>query len=271
MCFATDAYHAASFVRTFHQRRAVSLIEVLVVIGVVLLMLAVLVPSLSQAREQARRVQCANNLRQWGAALQAYRNDYRDYLPTEGTYLDINKPHTWFNVLPPYLHAPAYKEVERQGKLIKEFPALHVWICPAKNLTDAYKSGSGQNQFHYGMNQVLDGVGTSRTPSQDVPGFFDQEAPLRAVRFAKHPNTVFMFDIVWNSPNGSQRDVATMHQRWDGAALGRFHGDYANLLYLDGRVGHCTTDDLVTSRDFRDGNMVWRHPELYWGYLPPLR
>jgi len=252
-------------------RRAATLLDMLVVIGIVALMLALLIPSLSHARELSRRIVCANNLRQWGVALQYYRDDHDDYIPTEGTYLDINKPYTWFNELPPYLHAPAYKDVERQGKLIEEFPELHVWICPSKNLTDAYKSRSGQNQFHYGMNLVLDGVGEPKSPSEDVPGFLDEgERPMRGKRFCKHPNTVFMFDIAPNSPNGSQRSVATMYQwRYGGGQLGRFHGDYANILHLDGKVIHCKSDDLVTDRDFRYGDMIWTHPELYWGYVPP--
>jgi len=41
------------------------------------------------------------------------------------------------------------------------------------------------------------------------------------------------------------------------------------VLYLSGAVRYCTTDDLVTDRDFRRGKIVWNHPSLYWGYRPP--
>ncbi len=249
---------------------AVSLIEVLVVISVLVLLLAMLLPSFERAREGVRRVMCKNNLRQWGRALHYYREDHKDYLPTEGTYWYPNKAGTWFNELPPYLGLPAYKDVERIDKLIKELPALHVWICPSKNLTDAYKSGSGKNQFHYGMNQVLDGVGSPPEGSNDTPGFPDQgSGPILASRFHDFPSTVFMFDIGPNSPAGTQRSVATKYQRtYDGGYLGKFHGDFANILYLDGRVGNCVTDDLVADRDFRKGALVWTRPELHWGYLP---
>ncbi|MBU0717353.1 MAG: DUF1559 domain-containing protein, partial [Planctomycetes bacterium] len=175
-------------------RPAVSLIEVLVVISIIAFMLALLIPSLSGAREQVGRVLCANNLRQWGNALHYYLEDYNEHLPTEGTYWDLHKPGTWFNVLPPYLNSPPYAEVERIGDQIREFPALHVWICPSKSLTTAYKSASGKNQFHYGMNQVLDGLGTPPAGSEDTPGFPDQgDIPVRASRFMQHPDTVFMF------------------------------------------------------------------------------
>jgi type II secretory pathway pseudopilin PulG len=249
-------------------------VEVLVVVGVLILLLALLVPSLYSARERARRVFCKNNLRQWGTAWQMYRNDHRDYLPTEGNTspAGIRMPGTWYNDLPPYLGLPAYRDFPRAEDQIEELPNIHVWICPAKNLTGAYKSGSGKNQFHYGMNQVLDGLGTEERPSSDAPGFLDGDPahPLYADSFSRSPHTVIMFDIVWNSPAGKPRDVSTVYQRgFRGEHMGRFHGDYANVLYLTGRVGSCKTDDLVTDRDFRHGDVIWDNPRLYWGYPPP--
>lgn len=107
--------------------------------------------------------------------------------------------------------------------------------------------------------------------SKDAPGFFDlEETTIPARPFAHKPNTVFMFDISPNSPAGTPRDVATMHQKgFDGRRVAKFHGDYANVLYMSGAVGNCSTDDLVTDRDFRRGKVIWNNPKLYWGYLPP--
>lgn len=253
--------------------RAFSLIEVLVVIAIITFMLAMLVPGMSTARERARRLTCANNQRQWGVALHLYRDAHNDFLPTEGTYQNggILKPGTWYNELPPYLGLPPYRDFEGANEAIEEFPNIHIWICPSKNLTEAYKSDSGKNQFHYGMNQVLDGLGKPPEGSRDTPDFPDQGAkPLAARFFSKEPHTVFMFDIAPNSPAGSPRDVATMLYRdYEGKYCGKFHGDYANILYLTGEVGHCTTDDLVTGRDLRHGEIVWDNPRLYWGYRPP--
>lgn len=256
---------------TPRQRRpGVSLVEVMIVIAVVALLLAILLPSLHGARENARRLMCKSNLRQWGTAVQYYREDYDDYIPTEGTYLNVNKPGTWFNELPPLLGLPSYKDVERIDKKIKEFPRLHIWICPSKSMTDAYKSGSGKNQFHYGMNQVLDGLGSAPGGSRDAPGFPDSgQKPLRARQFQKKPKTVLMFDIAWNSPAGTQRSVATEHWRGYYGEKHKFHGDYANILYLSGEVGNCEADDLITDGDNRLGKMIWTNPNLYWGYLPP--
>jgi len=252
---------------------ALGLPEVLVVLGLSLMIIAFLVPSLRAARERVRRVMCANNMRQWGLALTAYRNDNRDYLPTEGTYLDLNKPYTWFNELPPYLGLEPYVEAERFGDKIKEFPELCVWICPAKNQTEAYKSRTGKNQFHYGMNQVLDGLGSAPHGSRDAPGFPDRgDRPIASHTFKRPASTVFLIETAWNSPAGTPRDVATEYQRdFDGNHVGKFHGDFANLLFIDGAVDDCQTDDLVSRRDFRHGRIRWNHPRLFWGYPPRRR
>lgn len=240
--------------------RANSLIEMLTVCAIIIFLLALLVPSLSQAREQARRIQCANNERQWGRALSFFLADTNDYLPTEGTYWDLNKPDSWFNVLPPYLGAPSYRDVEGIGINIKEFPELHVWICPSKNRSRVYKSGPGKHQFHYGMNKVLDGVGDAPGGSPYTPGFPDEgEDPIPIKRFVKHPNTVFLFDIYSNDPNGWQEDVGTS-----------YHRDFANVLFLDGSVSGFKTADFVRDGIFKPPYMIWNHPHLYWGYRPPV-
>jgi len=254
------------------RRRAFTISELLVVSGLVALLAGMLFPGLSAARERARRMVCANNLKQWGVALLAYRQDSFDYIPTEGTFWNLNKPYTWFNALPPYLDIPAYVDIERlDDETIKRFPALSTWICPAKDRTNSYRSHSGKNQFHYAMNQVLDGLGSAPRGSADTPGFPDQGSdPLGAHLFRNHVNTVFMIEIADNSPAGTPRKVATQYQRnYRGARMGRFHGDYANVLFLNGTVGHVTTDDLVTNHDFKNGTIRWNHPSLYWGYTPP--
>jgi prepilin-type N-terminal cleavage/methylation domain-containing protein/prepilin-type processing-associated H-X9-DG protein len=58
-----------------------TLIELLVVIAVIALLMSILMPALSRARDQARRVGCGNNLKQIGTSLHMYANDYNGRLP----------------------------------------------------------------------------------------------------------------------------------------------------------------------------------------------
>ncbi|MFN4243914.1 MAG: type II secretion system protein [Tepidisphaerales bacterium] len=58
-----------------------TLVELLVVIGIIALLIAMLMPTLSRSREAANMTACMSNLRQIGMAFQQYRNDNRDILP----------------------------------------------------------------------------------------------------------------------------------------------------------------------------------------------
>jgi prepilin-type N-terminal cleavage/methylation domain-containing protein/prepilin-type processing-associated H-X9-DG protein len=63
-------------------RRAFTLIELISVIAIIALIAAILFPVLSQAREDARKVSCVNNLRQIGLAVGLYRTDWDEiYVP----------------------------------------------------------------------------------------------------------------------------------------------------------------------------------------------
>src|SRR5439155_26227140 len=63
------------------RRSAFTLVELLVVIGIIALLIAILMPALSRAKEQANRVYCAGNLHNLGAAAQHFASEHKGLFP----------------------------------------------------------------------------------------------------------------------------------------------------------------------------------------------
>src|SRR5258708_3910591 len=62
-------------------RKAFTIIEMAVVLGVLAILLALLLPTVQRARELANRAVCASNLRQIGVACRMYANDHEGLFP----------------------------------------------------------------------------------------------------------------------------------------------------------------------------------------------
>jgi prepilin-type N-terminal cleavage/methylation domain-containing protein/prepilin-type processing-associated H-X9-DG protein len=70
--------------------RGFTLIEMLVVVGIILILAAMLLPALSRAKDQAHRISCINNLHQLHLATQMYVDENEDQLPPRRM-----TPNTW--------------------------------------------------------------------------------------------------------------------------------------------------------------------------------
>ena len=81
----------------FRRRQAFTLVELLVVIGIIALLIGLLLPVLGQAREDARRVQCASNLRQLATAFVGYQGAHRGRYPAPGTGAFAAQPDDWIH------------------------------------------------------------------------------------------------------------------------------------------------------------------------------
>jgi prepilin-type N-terminal cleavage/methylation domain-containing protein len=130
------------------KRDAFTLVELLVVIGIIALLVSILLPALTRARNQAATVQCLSNLRQLQQAQAMYNQDFKHRMIPAVTIGQL-----WHVVLKPYLggklNAVASKD-ERTGD--------QIFLCPmASEQPDGAKNNPASNPFEAYMTTYFTG------------------------------------------------------------------------------------------------------------------
>lgn len=121
------------------RRRAFTLVELLVAIGIIALLISILLPSLSRARQGATNIQCASNLRTIGQALQLYANDHSGRLPFSGN-------GGWANIWVGQVSAYLGSDISAGGSF---HPAMR---CPDAMTVAQNGSAAWWGGFHYTAN-----------------------------------------------------------------------------------------------------------------------
>jgi prepilin-type N-terminal cleavage/methylation domain-containing protein/prepilin-type processing-associated H-X9-DG protein len=141
----------ASMVR--HVRRAFSLIELLVCIGIIVMLIAILLPVASRARESAYRVRCASNLRQILQATFSYAADNNGSLPQPNcSSIEMNPPRIGWLYMPPII-TPGDSSQAKTGALWPYLRSLDAMQCPMANPSSS--TGPSQQLTSYMMNLAV--------------------------------------------------------------------------------------------------------------------
>jgi len=124
--------------RTFRRKAGFTLVELLVVIGIIALLISILLPSLSRANEQAKRIKCASNARQLSMAIIMYSNDNKGRLPDYGNMTGDFLPNTAGDKKPHVqLMHPTLRDLLKEGYGMPNT----VFFCPSNMPTSVEDSG----------------------------------------------------------------------------------------------------------------------------------
>jgi prepilin-type N-terminal cleavage/methylation domain-containing protein len=111
-------------------RKAFTLVELLVVIGIIALLIGILLPSLNKAREQARRVVCLSNMHQLAVTTAVYSTNNKGHYPVGVVDLANGCVNEEYITNELYLYSGAPPILTSAG-LWNNAPLAKMWTCPS--------------------------------------------------------------------------------------------------------------------------------------------
>jgi len=209
------------------KRTGFTLVEILVVIGVIALLISILLPALNRAREMAKRTKCLSNLHTAALALNMYANQNKQKLPA------FKGGGTW-------LWDIAY---DMRDSIVRSGEDRHVMYCPTADWQDVdslwWYSGQPANNLgfsvtgYFWMMKRIDG---SFPVLNSTAAYLDNIAFDRVLR--RDPAHAELAADATLSQNGSFTGV---RGGWNGVhGTSHTHNDArpdgGNILYLDGHA-----------------------------------
>jgi prepilin-type N-terminal cleavage/methylation domain-containing protein len=240
-------------------RSGFSLVELLVVIGVLALAVSLLLPALSGARSAASRIKCMNNLRQLLQVEMMYVGESKGYLTYPNWGNDRASADVWATG---WLYSqgkvtdPPQPDDVRSGVLYGFLHSVDVFHCPEHAVGEA---ATGTDRLtSYIMNGAVCGYGSVGSGQADSSGVW---APSWKITDWRMPSEQILW---WEAEEGA---AITGGAAWnDGSSMPREnlltkrHGRGACAGYFDGHVGWMDQLEYLAELQRPGPNRLWCDP-----------